>query len=64
MVVQPDNRVRQVPVRTGGRAKGLVELLEGPPAGSRVALGGSAFVLNGDKVRPTEAGAAAPAPAK
>ena len=59
MVVQPDSRVRQVPVRTGGRAQGLVELLEGPPAGARVALGGSAFVLNGDKVRPVEAGAAA-----
>jgi len=58
MVVQPDNRVRQVTVRTGQRSGGYVELVEGPPAGSRLALGGAAFVLNGDKVR---VGAAAPA---
>jgi HlyD family secretion protein len=56
MVVQPDNRVRRVPVRSGTRAGGLVELVQGPPAGSRVALGGSAFVLDGDRVRPVEAG--------
>jgi HlyD family secretion protein len=57
MVVQPDNRVRRVPVSTGARSGGWVELRQGPAAGSRVALGGSAFVLEGDLVRPT-----APAP--
>lgn len=62
MVVQPNNRVRRVAVRTGGRAGGWVELVQGPPAGSRVALGGSAFILDGDLVRPVE-GAAAAAPA-
>jgi HlyD family secretion protein len=59
MVVQPDNRVRRAGVRTGGRAGGWVELVEGPPVGSRVALGGSAFVLDGDTVRPVEAAPAA-----
>jgi len=40
MVVQPDNHVRRVSVTTGARSDGWVELREGPPAGSRVALGG------------------------
>ncbi len=51
MVVQPDDRVRRVAVKTGARAQGMVELTEGPPAGARVLLGGGAFVLDGDKVR-------------
>jgi HlyD family secretion protein len=55
MVVGPDDRVRRVAVRTGQRAGGWVELLQGPPPGSRVALGGSAFVLEGDSVKPAEA---------
>ena len=58
MVVQPDNKVRRTSVRTGGRAGGWVELVQGPPVGARVALGGSAFVLDGDTVRPVEAAAA------
>lgn len=61
MVVQPDNRARRVPVTTGARSGGWVELREGPPAGSRVALGGSAFVLEGDLVRPVAPPAAATA---
>lgn len=61
MVVQPDNKVRRTSVRTGGRAGGWVELVQGPPVGARVALGGSAFVLDGDTVRPVEAAAASPA---
>ena len=60
MVVQPDDRVRRVSVRSGQRAEGFVELLQGPAAGSRVALGGSAFVLDGDKVNPVQA----PGPAR
>ena len=50
MVVGDDSRVRRAAVRTGARAGGWVELVEGPAVGSRVALGGSAFVLEGDKV--------------
>lgn len=50
-VVDQNNRVRRVTVRTGQRAGGLVELRSGPPAGSRVAVKGSAFTLEGDVVR-------------
>lgn len=50
--VTSDRRVRRTPVRTGERANGLVELLDGPAEGALVILGGSAFVLEGDQVRP------------
>lgn len=50
--VAADRKVRRVPVRTGERGGGFVELLEGPPVGAMVILGGSAFVLEGDQVRP------------
>ena len=53
-VVDPSNRVHRVAVRTGERAGGFVELLQGPPAGSRVLVSGSSFVLDGDKVAPVE----------
>lgn len=45
------NQVRRVAVRTGRRGDGLVEIVSGLGAGSRVAVKGGAFVLNGDKVR-------------
>lgn len=51
-VLGPDDRVRQVPVRTGARGGGYVELLQGPTPGTRVALGASSFVIDGEKVRP------------
>ncbi|SNS62213.1 HlyD family secretion protein [Sphingomonas laterariae] len=51
LVVGADQRVRRVGVRTGRRAGGMAELLAGPPDGARVVLGGSAFLLEGDKVR-------------
>ncbi len=41
-------------VKTGARAKGMVELIQGPPAGSRVLVTGSSFVLDGDKVAPVD----------
>ncbi len=50
MTVAADGRVAWVPVKTGQRAGGYVELVQGPPAGARVALGGSAFITDGDKV--------------
>jgi HlyD family secretion protein len=53
-VVDPSNRVHRVAVRTGQRSGGFVELLQGPPAGSRVLVTGSSFVLDGDKVAPVE----------
>jgi HlyD family secretion protein len=55
-VVDAANRVRRVPVRTGDRANGFVELIQGPPAGSRVLVTGASFVLDGDKVAPVEDG--------
>jgi HlyD family secretion protein len=51
ILVGRDDRVRRVAVRTGRRAQGLVEIVSGPAEGSRVAVKGSAFVLDGDKVR-------------
>jgi HlyD family secretion protein len=63
MVVQANNRVKRVPVRTGLRGSGLVELVEGPPAGTRVVASAASFLLDGDVVKPTE-GAAQPAAAK
>lgn len=57
LMLDKDDRARRVPVKTGARSDGFVELLQGPPAGSKVLLGGGAFVLDGDKVRPIEKGA-------
>lgn len=50
-VIDKDDRIRRVTVRTGRRASGQVEIVSGLGEGSRVAVKGSAFVLNGDKVR-------------
>jgi HlyD family secretion protein len=54
MVVDASDHARRVPVKTGARAKGMVELIQGPPAGSRVLVTGSSFVLDGDKVAPVD----------
>ena len=54
MVLGADNRVSQVAVKTGRRAGGYVELVQGPPEGSRVLLGAASFVLPGDLVKPVE----------
>lgn len=53
MVVDKDSRVHRRSVRTGVHAAGLVALREGPPAGSRVAVKGAAFALDGDTVKVT-----------
>jgi HlyD family secretion protein len=50
-VIDGNARIRQVSVRTGRRGQGLVEIVSGLAEGDRVAVKGSAFVLNGDKVR-------------
>jgi HlyD family secretion protein len=57
MVVMPDNRVKRVAVRTGMRGGGLVQLLEGPPAGTRVVQSAASFLMDGDPVKPQSAGA-------
>lgn len=54
MTVDSSSRVRRVAIQTGLRTDGYVQLLSGPPVGARVALGGGAFVLDGDKVRVAE----------
>jgi HlyD family secretion protein len=57
MVIGPDNRVRRVPVQTGQRAGGLVEIVRGPPQGARVVQNAASFLLDGDLVKPVEAAA-------
>jgi HlyD family secretion protein len=52
MRVDDANTVHRVPVKTGSRVNGMVELLQGPAAGSRVLTTGATFVLEGDTVRP------------
>jgi HlyD family secretion protein len=54
MLIGRDNRVRSQTVRTGARADGWVELKGGPPPGTRVALGGAAFLLDGDMIEPVK----------
>lgn len=61
IVVGADDRVRRVPVQTGQRAGGQVQLVKGPPVGARVVAAAGAFLLDGDKVHPVEAAAAPPA---
>ena len=66
MVVGPDNRVKRASVQTGQRGGGLVQLVKGPPAGTRIVLNAAAFLLDGDMIRPQEGTyptGAAPAPA-
>jgi len=58
MLVGAGNKVSRVPVKLGGRTGDYVELIEGPPAGSRVLAMGSAFTLEGDVVEPVEEGTA------
>jgi HlyD family secretion protein len=51
MVVGADGKVSQVPVKTGERGGGYVELLTGPPAGAVVVAKAAAQVLPGDFVK-------------
>ncbi|MFZ5718832.1 MAG: efflux RND transporter periplasmic adaptor subunit [Pseudomonadota bacterium] len=55
MVVGSDNRVKRVPVQTGARGGGLVEITKGPPAGTRIVANAGALFLDGDLVRPSDA---------
>jgi RND family efflux transporter, MFP subunit len=51
LLLDRNERVHRASVRTGRRAKGMVEILSGASVGARAVLGGGAFVLEGDKVR-------------
>lgn len=50
--VDANNRTKLVPIRTGARSGGFVELVQGPPAGTRILQSAAAFALDGDLVRP------------
>jgi HlyD family secretion protein len=50
-LIDAQDHVHRVAVRTGRRAQGLVEIVSGLAEGNRVAVKGSAFVLNGDRVK-------------
>ncbi|MBP7701679.1 MAG: efflux RND transporter periplasmic adaptor subunit [Phenylobacterium sp.] len=63
MVVGADNRVKHVAVQTGQRGSGLVQIVKGPASGARVVQNAASFLLDGDLVKPVEAGVAAAQPA-
>jgi HlyD family secretion protein len=52
MVVGADDRVARVPVTTGQRGGGYVELVSGPPPGARVVERAGAMLAPGETVRP------------
>jgi HlyD family secretion protein len=64
IVIDQNNRADRQQVQPGARADGWVELVQGPAVGTRVALGGGAFLLEGDRVNAVEGDRARPAPAK
>jgi HlyD family secretion protein len=51
MMVGPDDRVIRAAVTTGQRGEGYVELISGPPAGTRVVQKAAAMLVPGDVVR-------------
>jgi HlyD family secretion protein len=55
LVVDADDRVAAVPVTTGERGGGFVELLKGPPVGARVVEQAASMLTPGDLVRPAPA---------
>jgi len=54
MTVDATNHVHEAQVRTGQHAGGYVQLISGPPAGTRILLAAAVFVLPGDKIDPAE----------
>ena len=62
VTVGANNRVKRVPIQTGERGGGYVQLTKGPPVGSVIVQNAAAFLLDGDVVRPTQ-GTPAPAAA-
>jgi len=59
MTVDSANRAHQVAIKVGQKGGGWVQLVQGPPAGTRIVLGGASFVADGDTVRPAAAQQAA-----
>jgi HlyD family secretion protein len=54
MVVDDNNKVSRVAVKLGERIGDYVQLVEGPPANTRVLSVGAAFTLEGDTITPVE----------
>jgi HlyD family secretion protein len=52
MTVDSTNHAHQVAIKVGQKGGGWVQLVQGPPAGTRIVLGGASFVADGDTVRP------------
>jgi HlyD family secretion protein len=52
MTVDSNNRAHQTAVKVGQKGGGWAQLVQGPPAGTRVVLGGASFVADGDIIRP------------
>jgi len=59
MTVDSNNRAHQTAVKIGQKGGGWAQLVQGPPAGTRIVLGGASFVTDGDVVRPAPASQAA-----
>ena len=55
ITIDDDNRARPVAVRVGTRDGDFISLVQGPPVGTRVALGSGVSLLEGDLVNPLEA---------
>jgi hypothetical protein len=51
MTVDSNNRAHQVAVKVGQKGGGWAQLVQGPPAGTRIVLGGASFVTDGDVIR-------------
>lgn len=60
MVVDEKNQVHRTPVTLGERYGDFVQVVQGPPAGTRVLATGAAFTLDGDVIQPISEDAAAP----
>ncbi len=61
MLVAADDTISREPIVTGQRGDGYVELVSGPPVGSRVVAKAASMLVAGDKITPiltSEAGAA------
>ena len=59
MLVGADNTISRAPIVSGQRGGGYVELISGPPAGSRVVAKAAAMLVTGDKIVPVSGSAGA-----
>ena len=52
MLVGADNTISREPIVTGQRGDSYVELVSGPPVGSRVVAKAATMLVSGDKIAP------------